>query len=137
MTPVDMRLLNTCSDCMHERSNDTKVYCAAACVAISTQIEAAVKACEEETSKLGQDYYTALAANSPGSAAKSPPSASTGPALAKNKAGKGTSAAAAEVHSPMTVAASCGKLRHVQYRIPSTVECSVRHPYVSQAYAQS
>lgn len=71
---------------------------AAACVAISTQIEAAVKTCEEETSKLGQDYYTALAASSPAAAAaKGPPSASKGPATAKSKPGKYDPAAAAEV----------------------------------------
>ena len=85
---------------MHEQGTNRQVPCAAACVAISTQIEAAMKACEQETSKLGQDYYTALAANSPAAAAaaaKRPPSASTGPAAAKSKAGKDNPAAAAEV----------------------------------------
>ena len=68
-------------------------------MAISAQIEAAVKTCEDETSKLGQDYYTALAASSPAAAApKRPPSPSKGPAPA---AAKSTDdAATAEVKEP-------------------------------------
>lgn len=65
-----------------------------------------MKACEEETSKLGQDYYTALAANSPGAAAKRPPSALTGPALTKSKAGTDIPAAATEVYILVTVPTS-------------------------------
>ena len=64
-------------------------------MAISAQIEAAVKACEEETSKLGQDYYTALAATAP----KRPPSPSKGPPPAAVKNGT-DDAAAAEVKQP-------------------------------------
>lgn len=92
-----------------------KVRVAAACVAISTQIETAMKACEEETSKLGQDYYAALAASSPGAAAKRPPSASTGPAPTKSKAGK-DSPAAAEVSIIVTVVASC--IEHTAVQTP-------------------
>lgn len=77
---------------------------AGACVAISAQIEAALRACEGETSKLGQDYYAALAASSPAAAAatlKRPPSPSKGsaPAAAKSKPGT-DDAAAAEVTQP-------------------------------------
>ena len=93
---------------------------AAACVAISTQIEAATKACEEETSKLGQDYYAALAASSPAAAAKRPPSASTGPAPAKSKAGK-DSPATAEVNNIMTAVASC--IKHTAVLNPEPCQC--------------
>ena len=89
---------------MYEQSTNKKVHCAAACVAISTQIEAAMKMCEEETSKLGQDYYTALAADSPSAAAKRPPSASNSPAPAKSKAGKDNPAATSQVNNIVTVA---------------------------------
>ena len=121
-------------DHMPDQGNNPQVYRAAACVAISTQIEAAMKACEEETSKLGQDYYTALAANSPGPAAKRPPSASTGPAPAKSKAGKDNPAAAAEVQNLMTVVASCGEHRHMQNRHPGTIASDTQ---ISHTHAQS
>lgn len=113
-----------------------KLRYAAACVAISTQIEAAVKMCEEETSKLSQDYYTALAANSPGAAAKHPPSASTGPAPAKSKAGKDNPAAAAEVNDIMTAVTTYAQHRYVQYRLPGSIDCRVRQPNVSQACSE-
>lgn len=71
-----------------------------ATVAISAQIEAAVKACEAETSKAGQDYYTAVAASGP-AAGKRPPSASKGPAPASGKAGKDEASVASEVSMTM------------------------------------
>ena len=77
-----------------------------ACVAISAQIEAALKGCEAETSKAGQDYYTALAASG-SAAAKRPPSASKGPASAKGKVGKDETNVASEVDMTKTDALLC------------------------------
>lgn len=74
-----------------------QLTCAGACVAMSAQIEAAVNSCEEETFKLGQDYYTALAASSPAAAAKRTASASKCPAPAAAKGKPGTDAPTAEV----------------------------------------
>jgi len=67
-------------------------------VAISALIEAAVKACEAETGKVGQEYYAALAAGSPAPAKG--PAAGKGPAPAKSKAAKDESAVLAEVLLP-------------------------------------
>ena len=62
---------------------------AANSTAISAQIEAAVKACEAETSKAGQDYYSALAgATAPaakGSAVTKSPATAKGAASAKDE----------------------------------------------------
>ncbi len=61
-------------------------------VSISAQIEAAVKACEAETARVGQDYYSA---SSP-TAAKGP-AAGKSPAPAKRKPAKEEPTASAEV----------------------------------------
>ena len=63
---------------------------AGATEAISAQIEAAVKTCEAETAKVGQDYYSAL------TAAKGTP-AGKSPAPAKGKAAKEELATPGEV----------------------------------------
>ena len=75
------------------KSND--VYLTAGTVSISAQIEAAVKACEAETARVGQDYYSALSASSP-TAAKGP-AAGKSPAPAKGKSAKEEPAAPTEV----------------------------------------
>ena len=75
------------------KSND--VYLFAGTVSISAQIEAAVKACEAETARVGQDYYSALSASSP-TAAKGP-AAGKSPAPAKGKSAKEELTAPAEV----------------------------------------
>lgn len=54
-----------------------------------------MKACEAETSKVGQDYYTALSASSP--AAAKGPAAGKGAAPAKGKAAKEEAATPVEV----------------------------------------
>ena len=75
------------------RSND--VYLTAGTVSISAQTEAAVKACEAETARVGQDYYSALSASSP--AAAKGPAAGKSPAPAKGKPAKEEPIAPAEV----------------------------------------
>ncbi len=71
------------------------MYLPTGTVSISAQIEAAVKACEAETARVGQDYYSALSASSP-TAAKGP-AAGKSPAPAKGKSTKEEPAAPAEV----------------------------------------
>ena len=70
------------------------MYLTAGTVSIPAQIEAAVKACEAETARLGQDYY-ALSASSL-TAAKGP-AAGKSPAPAKGKPAKEEPTAPAEV----------------------------------------
>ena len=67
----------------------------AGAASLSGQVEAAVKAGEAETGKVGQDYYTALSASSP--AAAKGPAAGKGAAPAKGKAAKEEAATSAEV----------------------------------------
>ena len=67
----------------------------AGAASLSGQVEAAVKACEAETGKVGQDYYTTLSSSSP--AAAKGPAAGKGAALAKGKAAKEEAATPAEV----------------------------------------
>jgi len=71
------------------------VYLTAGTVSISAQIEAAVKACEAETARVGQDYYSALSASS--LAAAKGPAAGKSPAPAKGKSAKEEPAPPAEV----------------------------------------
>ncbi len=78
-----------------DRQKSNVVYLTAGTVSISAQIEAAVKACEAETARVGQDYYSALCASSP-TAAKGP-AAGKSPAPAMGKSAKGEPAAPAEV----------------------------------------
>lgn len=78
------------------RLRSSFVYLTAGTVSISGQVEAAVKACEAETARVGQDYYSALSASSP-TAAKGP-AAGKSPAAAKDKPAKEEPAAPAEVH---------------------------------------
>ena len=78
-----------------DRQQNSVVCLTAGTVSISAQIEAAVKACEAETARVGQDYYSALCASSP-TAAKGP-AAGKSPAPAMGKSAKGEPAAPAEV----------------------------------------
>ena len=74
-------ILGRIRKCMRDMDLNIQVHNAAAFAAISTKIESAVRTCEEETSKLDRDYYTAVAASSPAAAAKVPPSVSKGSKL--------------------------------------------------------
>ena len=78
-----------------DRLKGNDVYLTAGTVSIPAQIEAAVKACEAETARLGQDYYSALSASSL-TAAKGP-AAGKSPAPAKGKPAKEEPTAPAEV----------------------------------------
>lgn len=81
-----------------DRLKHSVMYLIAGIVSISAQIEAAVKTCEAETARVGQDYYSALSASSP--AAAKGPVAGKSPAPAKGKPAKEEPAAPAEVVHP-------------------------------------
>ncbi|KAL0037016.1 hypothetical protein WJX77_009443 [Trebouxia sp. C0004] len=106
--PVDLGLLNQSLDVQV-----TAVALVPASVIDSGQIEAAVKACEAETARVGQDYYSALSASSP-TAAKGP-AAGKSPAAAKGKPAKEEPAAPAEGSStrPERIPASLTALQEL------------------------
>ncbi|DBB04647.1 TPA: hypothetical protein ACH3X1_012711 [Trebouxia sp. C0004] len=86
-------------------------------VSISAQIEAAVKACEAETARVGQDYYSALSASSL-TAAKGPAAAKSS-ALAKGKSAKEEPPAPAEGGStrPERIPATLTALQELNSKI--------------------
>lgn len=77
------------------RLQSSVVNLTAGAVSMSAQIEAAVKACEAETARVGQDYYSALSASSPTAAKGSAVGKSSAPA--KGKFAREEPAAPAEV----------------------------------------
>ncbi|KAL0033057.1 hypothetical protein WJX79_000382 [Trebouxia sp. C0005] len=82
--PVDLSLLNQSLDVQVTASAPVSAsIIESGAVSMSAQIEAAVKACEAETARVGQDYYSALSASSPTAAKGSAVGKSSAPAKGK------------------------------------------------------